>query len=170
MVPSVAPAIAVQRQLALSSSRATLKCTDIEILMRGALFGRLRQFEEHGDEPIIGLVEARVRKAEKALKSRIKHANRHKRPDYDALHEVRIAGKKLRYLLEFFAPVLKGRHENVIKRLTTFQTKPGNLNDLVVSEVNCVNAALWSSREPFEANAELDGRTEKRHLRSVQSI
>lgn len=75
--------------------------------MRGAMFGALRQLEEHGDEPITGFVETRVRKAEKALKSRIEHANRHKRPDYDALHEVRIARKKLRYLLEFFAPVLK---------------------------------------------------------------
>jgi CHAD domain-containing protein len=32
-------------------------------------------------------------------------------------------------------PETLGRHENVIKRLTTFQTKLGNLNDLVVSEV-----------------------------------
>jgi len=169
MVQSVAPAIAAQRQLALSSSRATLKHKAIETLMRGALRGTLRQFEEHGDESITSFVETRVRKAEKALKSRIKHASRHKRPDYDALHEVRIAGKKLRYLLEFFAPVLKGRHKSVIKRLTTFQTKLGNLNDVVVSEVKLRETPLSGVAEN-DLKQMLNWMVEqkKRHLRSAQ--
>jgi len=169
IVKSVAPAITAQRLLALSCSRATLKHRDIEPFMRGALLGTLHQFEEHADEPITNFVETRVRKAEKALRSRIKHAHSRKRPDYDALHEVRIAGKKLRYLLEFFAPVLKGRHEKIIKRLTTFQTKLGDLNDVVVSEVKLRETPLAGVDENDLQQA-LNWMVvqKKRHLRSAQ--
>ncbi|WP_089158731.1 CHAD domain-containing protein [Caballeronia sordidicola] len=135
IVENLAPALAVQRELALSSTWATLKHADIETHMRSVLLGTLRQLEEHGDEPVNKFAETRVRKAEKALRTSIKQAHRHKLPDFDALHEVRIAGKKLRYLLEFFAPLLAGHHDKNIKRLMTFQTQLGNLNDVVVSEV-----------------------------------
>jgi CHAD domain-containing protein len=168
-IGSIAPAITEQRQLALESSRATLKNADIATLMRTALLGTLHQLEGRGDDLITEFAEARVRKAEKALKARIKQAHRRKRPDYEALHAVRIAGKKLRYLLEFFAPILKGRHEKAIKRLTTIQTRLGNLNDLVVSEVRL--------RETLPSNVTEDDlkqtlswmlQQKKQHLRSAQ--
>ena len=50
--------------------------------------------------------QERVELAEKALKKKVKRATQPEHPGYGALHEVRIAGKKLRYLLEFFSPVL----------------------------------------------------------------
>jgi CHAD domain-containing protein len=52
----------------------------------------------------------------------------------DDLHDVRKAGKKLRYLLEFFQPVLKGGHGRTIKELTAVQNKLGQFNDIAASE------------------------------------
>lgn len=165
---SVAPTIVAQRVLALSCSRAALRSKDVEPFMRGALLATLRHFEKHGDEPIADFAETRVRKAEKALRSCIKHAHRQKKPDYDALHDVRIAGKKLRYLLEFFAPLLKGRHEKVIKRLTTVQTKLGDLNDVVVSEVKLRDTPLSGvSVEDLQQALNWMGGQKKRHLRAA---
>ena len=129
------PAITEQRLNALSSSRATIKSADIEAVMRTAFVGTLRQLESRGDDPIVEFARSRVKVAEKRMKARIKNALRRQHTDFETLQEVRIAGQKLRYLREFFAPVLKGRPNKGIKRLSTFQKKLESLNDLVVTEV-----------------------------------
>ncbi|MBB5408996.1 CHAD domain-containing protein [Paraburkholderia sp. HC6.4b] len=54
--------------------------------------------------------------------------------DYAALHDVRIAGKRLRYSLEFFAPVLDDHYLAAIEQLAQVQEHLGHLNDLVTSE------------------------------------
>ena len=84
--------------------------------------------------PIANFAEERVKAAEQALKKRVKRAVSAQASDYAALHEVRIAGKKLRYLLQFFSPVLDGGHQAVIDRLTVVQDELGTPNDLVTSE------------------------------------
>ena len=166
---SAISAIAEQRQLALSSSRATIKEAEIGALVRTALLGTLGQIEARSDDPVRAFAETRVRKAERALKRQTKHAMRHKHPDYEALHEVRIAGKKFRYLLEFFAPIFTGHHEKAIKRLTTFQRKLGNLNDAVVSEAKLREAPLAQVEEnDLQQTLKWMAKHKQRTLRSAQ--
>lgn len=84
--------------------------------------------------PLAEFAKDRVKLAEKALERRIKHATLHEVSGYAALHDVRIAGKKLRYLLEFFSPVLGVSHQATIERLKDAQDELGALNDIVASE------------------------------------
>jgi len=166
---SAISAIAEQRQLALSSSRATIKEAEIDVLVRTSLLGTLRQIEANSEDPILAFAETRVRRAKKGLKQRTKHAMRRKHPDYEALHEVRIDGKKLRYLLEFFAPILTGHHEKAIKRLTTFQRRLGNLNDAVVSEAKLREAPLAQVEESdMQQTLKWMAKHRQQRLRSAQ--
>lgn len=50
----------------------------------------------------------------------------------EALHRTRIEVKRLRYLLEFFAPVLDKRDRKRVRRLEQLQEALGDLNDVVV--------------------------------------
>lgn len=56
-------------------------------------------------------------------------------PDAQAeqLHRLRIAGKRLRYTLEFFAPVLGAGADPLIERVTRLQDHLGDLQDAVVA-------------------------------------
>ena len=51
----------------------------------------------------------------------------------DALHALRIEGKRLRYLLEFFRTVLDGCVEEAIEAIVAFQDHLGELQDAVVT-------------------------------------
>jgi CHAD domain-containing protein len=64
----------------------------------------------------------------------VKRAAKTEHEDYATLHQVRIAGKKVRYLLEFFSPVLDGSHHPTIRKLASVQEELGDLNDLVICE------------------------------------
>jgi CHAD domain-containing protein len=76
----------------------------------------------------------RAQRAETMLKKRVKRVVSHQDADYAELHEIRIAGKRLRYSLEFLAPVLDDHYAVTIERLAQVQEHLGNLNDLVASE------------------------------------
>ncbi|REE23186.1 CHAD domain-containing protein [Paraburkholderia sp. BL27I4N3] len=120
---------------ALSFSRQTIGNAGVAQVLQRALAGARRQLESRTTNPAIaGFAEERVESAEKALKKRAKRAIQPEHPDYAALHDVRIAGKKLRYLLEFFSPVLDGSHQATIELLTSVQDELGKLNDFVTSE------------------------------------
>jgi CHAD domain-containing protein len=64
----------------------------------------------------------------------MRHASRGKRSDYASYHEVRKAGKKVRYLLDFFEPLLAKRQLKMAKELKRLQKRFGALNDVVASE------------------------------------
>jgi CHAD domain-containing protein len=53
--------------------------------------------------------------------------------DAEELHAMRIDGKRLRYVLEFFAETLGSRADEVIKPLMAFQDHLGMLNDISVA-------------------------------------
>jgi CHAD domain-containing protein len=128
-------AIDEHRANALSFSRRTIRGAGVEEILQRALEGARHQLDSRAASPTLSeFAEERVELAEKALKKRIERATQPEHPGYAALHEVRIAGKKLRYLLEFFSPVLGGSHESTIERLTSVQDELGKLNDLVTSE------------------------------------
>jgi CHAD domain-containing protein len=122
-------------------------------------------------QSIASFAEERVQAAEKALKKRMKRAVPAQDSDYAALHEVRIAGKKLRYLLQFFSPVLEGGHEAVIERLTVVQDELGTLNDLVTSEALLREYAfqLGEAKRVKQAIAYLQSQT-AHHIHHVHEI
>lgn len=120
---------------ALSFSRRAIGNAGVEQILQRALTGAQQQLNSRSAIPMLAsFAEERVESAEKALRKRVKQAASEKHSGYVALHEVRIAGKKLRYLLEFFLPVLDGSHQAAIDRLTSVQDELGKLNDLVTSE------------------------------------
>jgi CHAD domain-containing protein len=64
----------------------------------------------------------------------MRRASHAKRSDYAACHEVRKAGKRVRYLLEFFEPLLTKKQLKSAKELKKIQKRFGALNDVVASE------------------------------------
>lgn len=120
---------------ALSFSRRAIGNAGVEQILAQALAGARHQLDARATSPsLAAFAEERVKLAEKALKKRVARAASPNDVGYAALHEVRIAGKKLRYLLEFFSPVLDGSHQATIERLSGVQDELGRLNDLVTSE------------------------------------
>lgn len=138
-IQTVAPdwqaAINQQRDEALTSSVRTIQHAHMDEHMQSMLTKRCEEIALRQRESSGKFAKKRVKLAEKRLASRVRTALKKSHKDYAYLHEVRIAGKKLRYLLEFFGPIVKGRHDKSLKRLARFQRKLGSLNDLVVSDV-----------------------------------
>ncbi|QIE25802.1 CHAD domain protein (plasmid) [Caballeronia sp. SBC1] len=128
-------AVEEHRTNALSFSLRTIRSAGVEEILQGALTSAAHQLDSRSVVPALSeFAEERVVVAEKALKRRVSQATEPEHLGYAALHEVRIAGKKLRYLLEFFSPVLARSHQSTIERLTSVQNELGKLNDLVTSE------------------------------------
>ncbi|WP_106857274.1 CHAD domain-containing protein [Caballeronia novacaledonica] len=124
-----------KRAQAVAHSQTMIKCDDVESFLNDVLLRAQMQLESScNDLPIRDFAEDRVRRAERALKKRSRYASRNETAHEEDLHDVRKAGKKLRYLLEFFQPVIKGGHDRTIKELTSVQNKLGLFNDIAASE------------------------------------
>jgi CHAD domain-containing protein len=165
-------AIEKHRAEALSFSLKAIRNAGVERILEQALVSARQQLQLQGAaRPIASFAEERVRAAEKALKKRVRRAVPAHDSDYAALHEVRIAGKKLRYLLQFFSPVLDGGHQAVIERLTVVQDELGTLNDLVTSEALLREYAfqLGEAKRVKQAIAYLQSQT-AHHIHHVHEI
>jgi CHAD domain-containing protein len=165
-------AIEEHRAEALSFSLKAIGNAGVERILEQALVSARQQLDLQGaGQSIASFAEERVQAAEKALKKRMKRAVPAQDSDYAALHEVRIAGKKLRYLLQFFSPVLEGGHEAVIERLTVVQDELGTLNDLVTSEALLREYAfqLGEAKRVKQAIAYLQSQT-AHHIHHVHEI
>jgi CHAD domain-containing protein len=66
----------------------------------------------------------------------------------DELHEMRIAGKRLRYLLEMFEDVFGERVQTVIEPLMAFQDHLGTINDTSVAAAYVSSLAVEESARP----------------------
>lgn len=152
----LAPRLQDARGAALATSRETLSNADVKHLLHDALSTTAKELNtSHDRVPLRKFAEKRVAAAERSLKKRMKRARGAKRSNYIAFHNVRKAGKKVRYLLEFFEPVLKGAHKRTLKRLKQIQKRFGALNDVVASEqLLRDNAASISG--PADTGAALD--------------
>ncbi|MGE8487383.1 MAG: CHAD domain-containing protein [Paraburkholderia nemoris] len=130
------PTLEAARGGALETSRETLSNADVKHLLQDALSSANKELNTARERvPLQKFVDKRVSASERSLKKRIKRASRAKRSNYTAFHDVRKAGKKVRYLLEFFGPVLSGSHKRILKRLKQIQKRFGTLNDIVASEM-----------------------------------
>lgn len=124
-----------KRAEALLLSRATIFDAQIESSLKHAIDNTRHHLDARSGNPALAnFVEGRIERAEKALKKAVKRAIQDRASRYTSLHEVRIAGKKLRYVLEFFSPILQRDHQAVIESLASVQDVLGMLNDLVTSE------------------------------------
>ncbi|NIF54275.1 CHAD domain-containing protein [Burkholderia sp. Ax-1724] len=172
-VRELIPRLEEARGETLAVSRQTLLNADVKHLLRDA-FTRTTAELNTAHAPRIALRQfafKRVSASKRSMKKRVKRASRAKRSDYAAFHDVRKAGKKLRYLFEFFGPVLKGGQKRTLKRLKRIQKCFGELNDTVASEALLRdNAALLAGAGDFDGALQWLDKERKRHLRVVAGL
>jgi CHAD domain-containing protein len=85
---------------AVSHSREAIDEHDIKQMLHDALNGAMAKLTSGAPHPSLGnFARERVSAADKMLTKRWKQASKAQAEDYAALHQVRIAGKKVRYLL-----------------------------------------------------------------------
>ncbi|WP_184139165.1 CHAD domain-containing protein [Paraburkholderia atlantica] len=157
----------------LATSRETLLNADVKHLLRNALATTSGELHAKHDADIVlrKFAARRIGASERSLKKRIKRARHAKRSNYAAFHDVRKAGKKLRYLFEFFGPVLKISHKRTLKRLKKLQKRFGLLNDTVASEALLRdNAASLADADHLEAALDWLDRKRKRRLRAASEL
>lgn len=172
VAPEMAPKLQEARGEALATSRETLSNADVKHLLREALTGASKELNTaHERVPLRKFAKKRVSDSERSLKKRMKRASRAKRSSYPSFHDVRKAGKKLRYLLEFFEPVLKGGRKRVLKRLKQIQKRFGTLNDIVASEMLLRdNMALLAGSGDVDAVLHWFRKERKRRMRSAAGL
>ncbi|OLL32180.1 metal-binding protein [Burkholderia sp. SRS-W-2-2016] len=167
------PKLRQARGETLAVSRDTLLNADVKHLLRDAFTTTTAQLNT-AHTPRIALhkfAAKRVNASERTLKKRIKRARRAKRSDYAAFHDVRKAGKKLRYLFEFFGPQLQDGHKRMLKRLKRLQKRFGMLNDTVASATLLRdNAAITSSSGELDTALDWLNRERKRRLRAAARL
>ncbi|MBN3754965.1 CHAD domain-containing protein [Paraburkholderia sp. Tr-20389] len=128
-------ALQAARAKTFDASRATLEQADVKRALRETLKEANRELNTaHERTPLPKFARKRLATAQKSMAKRMKRAARAKRSDYASYHEVRKAGKKLRYLTEFFQPMLAKKQLKAIKPLKKLQKRFGALNDVVASE------------------------------------
>ncbi|SAL03591.1 CHAD domain-containing protein [Caballeronia calidae] len=131
-----------KRAQAVEHSQTMIRSDEVETFLNDALLRAQTTLESScNDLPIRAFAEERVRLAQRALQKRGRRAARsetaseeNQTAHEENLHDVRKAGKKLRYLLEFFQPVIKGGHDRTIKDLMSVQNMLGQFNDIAASE------------------------------------
>ncbi|MDR6390841.1 CHAD domain-containing protein [Paraburkholderia phenoliruptrix] len=169
---SLTPTLEEARGNALTTSRETLTNADVKHLLREALTSASTDINTaHERVPLHKFASKRVAASERSLMKRAKRARRARRSNYAAFHDVRKAGKKLRYLLEFFEPVLSGSHKRTLKRLKQVQKRFGALNDIVASEMLLRdNASLLAGSGDTEGVLHWFHKERKRRMRSAAGL
>ncbi|WP_233804716.1 CHAD domain-containing protein [Paraburkholderia sp. HP33-1] len=124
-----------KRAQAVVHSQAMIRSDDVEAFLNDVLLRAQTTLESHCDHlPLRPFARRRVLLAQRALRKRSRRATRGEAIHEEDLHDVRKAGKKLRYLLEFFQPVIKGGRSRTLRELTSVQNELGQFNDIVASE------------------------------------
>jgi triphosphatase len=127
------------------------------------LLGRLRTFLDHAPAP------AALRRwgsfriadgAERAIGAALKHARKRgkkalREQTPEALHALRIAGKQLRYTLEFFAPYYADHLEDAAHAARTLQDALGKYQDANLSRQHLARYIARSYHAPTQQYAEL---------------
>jgi CHAD domain-containing protein len=135
------------REAALTASRQTIGQFDLPALM-GAYLGELEAaVGEAGPGPTLGrFARKRISRAQAIVVRRGHHALTARQGRDECLHRTRIAVKKMRYLLEFFGPVVGKKLRDRHAALLRMQSRLGELNDVVVAQ--------HTLREAFGSRAE----------------
>jgi CHAD domain-containing protein len=124
-----------KRAQAVTHSQTMIKSDEVEAFLGDVLYrAQAALASSCKGLPVREFAEDRVRHARRALQKRSRHASRNETAHEEDLHDVRKAGKKLRYLLEFFQPVIRSADAGTIKQLTSVQNKLGEFHDIAASE------------------------------------
>jgi CHAD domain-containing protein len=122
------------REATSAKSRETLSNSNLKHMLHEAVSEANRELNTAPRRtPLTRFARQRVTAAQKQLKKRMRAAAKSKRANYASLHDVRKAGKKVRYLLEFFNPLLDDKQRKSLKDLKRLQKRFGALNDVVAS-------------------------------------
>jgi CHAD domain-containing protein len=123
-----------KRTEAAKKSSETLSHANIKNLLRDALSESNRELNTAAQRTVLKkFARTRLSSAQDALRKRMKRASQAQTSDYASFHEVRKAGKKVRYLLEFFEPLLRKKQRRDLKDLKRLQMRLDALNDVVAS-------------------------------------
>ncbi|MFL9861114.1 CHAD domain-containing protein [Paraburkholderia madseniana] len=168
----ITPTLQAARSGALATSRETLSNADVKHLLQDALTSANKELNTARERvPLQKFADKRVTASERSLNKRIKRASQAKRSNYAAFHDVRKAGKKVRYLLEFFEPILSGSHKRVLKRLKQIQKRFGTLNDIVASEMLLRdNMSLLAGSGDTDATLDWLKKERKRRMRAAAGL
>jgi CHAD domain-containing protein len=134
-VATLLRAVEALRIHAISRSCAAVDGIELDRMLYGALSDATAQLDSERPLPSVSdFARERVAVAEEVLIRRWRRAKHPSIEAYADLHRVRIACKKVRYLLEFFMPVLGSDRVAAVGKLESIQEALGRLNDLVASE------------------------------------
>ncbi|WP_434666701.1 CHAD domain-containing protein [Paraburkholderia sp. A3BS-1L] len=166
------PEISDARQEALDAGREVLSNPEMKTLLLEALSQTSGALVARQDrQPLQTFSDSRVTASEKQLRKRVRRASQAKRSDVAAFHDVRKAGKKARYLLELFGPVLSGGHRRTLNRLKKIQKRFGALNDVVASEkLLRDNASLLAAIAEPERTLKWFRKERERRLRAAAAL
>ncbi|MEM5437331.1 CHAD domain-containing protein [Paraburkholderia diazotrophica] len=158
------------REQALAMSRKTLIDANIHNALRDALASTSKELNAVPERHALQKFAAkRVRAAERSLRKTLRGASHAKRFDYEALHDVRKAGKKVRYLLEFFGPMLDDGYGHTLAHLKKLQQCFGELNDVIASVALLRdNTGLFVDEQ--DASAALAYLNERRRHRQREAV
>jgi CHAD domain-containing protein len=168
----ITPTLQAARSGALATSRETLSNADVKHLLQDALTSANKELNTARERvPLQKFADKRVTASERSLNKSIKRASQAKRSNYAAFHDVRKAGKKVRYLLEFFEPILSVSHKRVLKRLKQIQKRFGTLNDIVASEMLLRdNMSLLAGSGDTDAALDWLKKERKRRMRAAAGL
>jgi len=132
--PGLVTAFRKRRDQTAKKSARSIRKSDVDKILHNAVGKTNSQLERSEQQTPLGkFARKRVEAAEKQLKKRMRHAADAGASDYASYHDVRKAGKKVRYLIEFFDPLLKEKQRKGLKDLKRLQKHFGALNDVVAS-------------------------------------
>lgn len=166
------PEFSGARQEALDIGREVLSNPELKTLLLDALSQTSGSLVARQDrQPLQTFSDSRVAASEKQLRKCVRHAAKVKRSDVAAFHDVRKAGKKARYLLELFGPVLSRQHRKTLIRLKKIQKRFGALNDVVASEkLLRDNASLLAAISEPERTLKWFRKERERRLRAAAAL
>ncbi|ARP93764.1 metal-binding protein [Bordetella genomosp. 13] len=165
-------ALQANRDKTAEQSAATLRESHLDEALRESVYAAAQQLSASpARTPMRRFAQRRVQAAQKQLHKRMRRASKAGRSDYDAYHDVRKAGKKLRYLIEFFEPLLKKKQRKGLKDLKRLQKRYGALNDVVASRdlLATHRQALPQNVDPTPALSELK-REQKRRIKAAARL
>lgn len=126
--------IAVARAKALDAGRETLSPQVLQTELEKVLWQSSERLAAGFPHQLHAFVDAGVAKSRRQLRKRIAHAIKTKRPNLEAFHDVRKAGKKARFLMELRELLVSDDHHQTLLHIKKNLKPLGDLNDMVASE------------------------------------
>ncbi|TCK96963.1 CHAD domain-containing protein [Paraburkholderia sp. BL9I2N2] len=153
-------------------SAETLRNSHLDETLRNAVSEANRELRTScGRTPLTKFAQKRTTAAQDQLKKRMHRASKASSADYSSYHDVRKAGKKVRYLIEFFEPLLKKKQRQSLKNPKQLQKRFGALNDVVASR-DLLNAHRVSLPDGADAKAALRAlkKKQKRRIKAASKL